>query len=216
MAAVARVPHSWDGRPQQSNSSTKTTTVCCDFHTMSTSSYFLYSLAMKDIIQISDDDCDRALFDLSLSEIIWLCDHFDLPTDHVPQDCDDDEPHKSTLMEMIRELRDETRKDIRQNEILCEEPQRYGEEDINNRIIYGLKVLRAASKTTKLTKRWRKLRTLSPIPSTTGNPGYGRPLTITKTQVDRMMFVLRFILELRLIRATISKRTLMYIEQPRS
>eukprot|EP00956_Cyclotella_meneghiniana_P030076 scaffold74877_cov38-Cyclotella_meneghiniana.AAC.6 len=116
-------------------------------------------------------------------------------------------------MGMIRELHDEARKDIRQNEVLCKEPQKYWDEEINYRIIYGLKVLRAASKTTKLTKRWRKLRTLSPIPSTTGNPGYGRPLTITKTQVDRMMFVLRFILELRLIRAIISKRTLMYIVQ---
>lgn len=128
----------------------------------------------------------------------------------MPQDCDDEEPHKEELMEMIRELSDEARKDIRQNEVRCKKPQKYGDEEINHRIIYGLKVLTAASKTTKLTKRWRKLRTLSPIPSTTGNPGYGRPLTITKTQVDRMImiFVLRFILELRLIRA-ISKGTLM-------
>eukprot|EP00956_Cyclotella_meneghiniana_P005770 scaffold7460_cov64-Cyclotella_meneghiniana.AAC.14 len=45
--------HGTAGRNIQSNSSTKTTTVCCDFHTMSTSSYFLYSLAKKDIIQIN-------------------------------------------------------------------------------------------------------------------------------------------------------------------
>lgn len=167
----------------------------------STNNDDLEMMLSQDITELSDDD----LSDLGTEEIRLLCNHFGI-------DIGRNTRRRHMIAEIIK-IRDDRHHQFALSQTEATVEQKYQQSDVDHRLQSTLRQLYVAYYTKSIPpKKSRYLRTLSHVTNQNNAlPSYVTRLPARRPELERMIWLLMVILDLRHINARISGKTLRYL-----